>query len=302
VTTASGVRDAVATPRLRWLAVRVRLPDADPSVSDTPPMLARRQAVTDLLIARGSAGVHEDGVALVAHYREGSVDEMELRRSVTMASAGARVNIGWVEDVDWTRQWRTGLGSHRVGTLTVMPPWLAEHADPTQTIVIDPGMAFGTGDHPTTRGVLELMQGVVRSGDLVVDIGTGSGILAIAAARLGARCVAAIEIDGDAISNAECNVAANGVADRVQVIEGDGAALLPMLAPVDVVVANILSSVLVELLPSIAQALSPGGRVVLGGILTEERAVLSARLMEQGWRLAGDTVEGAWWSGVVERT
>ena len=145
--------------------------------------------------------------------------------------------------VDWSTAWRTQLRAHTVGLLTVTPPWLAAPFLPERTIVIDPAMAFGTGDHATTRGVLGLMQDVVRAGDVVADLGSGSGVLAIAAAKLGAARVAAIESDPDAIGNAEENVAANDVAGRVVVIEGDATVLLPLVAPVRVVLANIISEI-----------------------------------------------------------
>ena len=167
--------------------------------------------------------------------------------------------------------------------------------------MIDPGMGFGTGEHPTTRGALQLLTLVVRQGDFVVDIGTGSGVLGIAAAKLGAGRVAAVEIDADAIGNAESNVVANGVEDRVVVIEGDGAQLLPILAPADVVVANIISSVLVALLPEIASAIRPDGRAILSGILVAERADMCDALSAGGWRLGEETTEGIWWSTVVAR-
>ena len=105
-------------------------------------------------------------------------------------------------------------------------------AEVEQSIIIEPGMAFGTGEHATTRGVIRLLQSVIRPGDRVADLGSGSAVLAIAAAKLGARYVAAIELDHDAIENAEQNVARNNVADRVSVIEGDAATLLPLVAPV----------------------------------------------------------------------
>ncbi len=301
MTPGDGVAAPVAVARFRWLVVRVRLPDGESAPSDDAPLASRRHAVTEALIARGATGVHEDGAAFIAHYREGSVDEAELRRELAEACPEMQLETSWIDDADWARQWQSGLGSHRIGALTVLPPWLAQHANPACSVVIDPGMGFGTGEHPTTRTALGLLQAVVSPRDFVVDIGTGSAVLAIAAAKLGARRVAAIEIDADAIGNAESNVAANGVADRVRVIEGDGAELLPILTPVDVIVANIISSVLVELLPTMAEALRVGGRAILGGILVEERAQMSAVLEAGGWRLDEDAVEGIWWSTVVGR-
>src|SRR6185312_7241181 len=115
------------------------------------------------------------------------------------------------------------------------------------------------------------MQSVIRGGERVADLGAGSAVLSIAAAKLGAAHVAAIEIDPDAIGNAEENVRCNGVADQVRVIEGDAATLLPLVAPVQVVLANIISSVLTELLPAISLALADEGCAILSGILVAER-------------------------------
>ena len=126
-------------------------------------------------------------------------------------------------------------------------------------------------------------------------------MLAIAAAKLGAAQVTAIELDHDAIANAEENVARNGVADRVTVIEGDAALLLPFVAPVRVVLANIISSVLVALLPTIAASLTGDGEAVLSGILVEERDAMLATLDAGGWRVTADVVEGMWWSARIAR-
>jgi ribosomal protein L11 methyltransferase len=139
----------------------------------------------------------------------------------------------------------------------------------------------------------------VRDGDTVADLGAGSAVLAIAAAKLGATRVAAVETDHDAISNAEENVARNGVADRVKVIEGDAAVFLPLLAPVRVVLANIISSVLVELLPLIGRSLPGDGVAILSGILDEERAHMLSVFAATGWRVLDEDPEGQWWSVAI---
>jgi ribosomal protein L11 methyltransferase len=177
---------------------------------------------------------------------------------------------------------------------------LSAGLDPARTIVIDPGMAFGTGEHATTRGVIRLLQRVVQPGDHVADLGAGSAVLAIAAAKLGASRVAAIELDHDAIGNAEENVARNDVADRVTVIEGDAATLLPLVAPVNVITANIISSVLLELLPVMARALATDGHAILSGILSVEReAMLGA--IQANWRVDAEDEEDNWWSATISR-
>jgi ribosomal protein L11 methyltransferase len=195
--------------------------------------------------------------------------------------------------------WRTQLRAHTVGLLTVTPPWLAAPFLPERTIVIDPAMAFGTGDHATTRGVLGLMQDVVRAGDVVADLGSGSGVLAIAAAKLGAARVAAIESDPDAIGNAEENVAANDVAGRVVVIEGDATVLLPLVAPVRVVLANIISAVIRDLLPVVKESLTADGIAIFSGMLVAEAEAMRAAFEAAGFVVRADVAEGEWWSCTV---
>jgi ribosomal protein L11 methyltransferase len=221
---------------------------------------------------------------------------------VLRASPGARVELEPLPNVDWSEEWKRGLRVQRLGALSVAPPWLAEGLDARHTIVIDPGMAFGTGEHATTRGVIRLLQHAVSPGDRVADLGAGSAVLSIAAAKLGAAHVAAIEIDPDAIGNAEENIARNGVGDRVVVIEGDATMLLPLVAPMNVVTANILSSVLIELLPTIAGALANGGRAILSGILIDERDMMVRAFVDGGWRIVAEDHEENWWSAIIAIT
>jgi ribosomal protein L11 methyltransferase len=217
------------------------------------------------------------------------------------ADPGVVIETAVVPPVDWTEAWKHSLDAHQVGDLVVTPPWLADRFDPARTIVIDPGMAFGTGEHGTTRGVMRLLGAVLRPGDVVADLGAGSAVLSIAAARLGASRVLAIELDGEAIPNAEENVARNGVSDVVRVVEGDAALLLPLVAPVRVVVANIISSVLEQLLPVIAASLTGDGAAILSGILREERPHMLAVLTAGGWIVTAEDEEDIWWSVAIRR-
>ena len=120
-------------------------------------------------------------------------------------------------------------------------------------------------------------------------------------AKLGARSVVAIEMDPDAASNATENIRANSVGDRVHFIEGDAATLLPLIAPVDVILANILSSVLVNLLPVMRDSLATRGHAIISGILREERAMMLEAIDENGWQLQREDVEDEWWSGLIAR-
>ena len=266
---------------MTWIALRVT-PDSN------------RDGVIAALFESGSQGVHEDGLTVVTHF-PAEAPIADIRDAVISADPHASIAITQAPDTDYS-QWRASVSAHQIGALIIVPPWLAADYDPEHTVIVDPAMAFGTGEHPTTRGVLRLMQGVVRSGDVVADLGAGSAVLSIAAVRLGAVRVAAVEVDHDSIGNAEENVSANNVADRVEVIEGDATIILPLLAPVRVVLATIISSVLIAMLPTIKSALAPGGQAILSGILLEERAAMMAVLETGGWSVEREDTEDVWWS------
>src|SRR5207237_841645 len=179
------------------------------------------------------------------------------------------VEWAWQEAEDWSREWRRGLKPRRMGRIVVSPSWLEPDAQADDILlVIDPEMAFGTGEHATTRGCLRLLQQCVRTHDRVLDVGTGSAILAIAAARLGATDVVGVEMDADAIENARDNVVKNGVSDVVRIEHAlvDGAYLATHGA-FDLVMGNVLSSVLTPLLPWFRRALTSGGRLILSCLL-----------------------------------
>jgi ribosomal protein L11 methyltransferase len=274
----------------RWFAVRVRPRGGDEAY----------EAVVAALFAAGCQGVQEDGDALVTQFPP-DADIDAIRDTLVGADPSADISIAPAEPVDWTENWKTLLKEHRLGGLTVVPPWLAEGRDAERTIVIDPGMAFGTGDHPTTRGVLRLMQAEIREGDFVADLGAGSAVLSIAAAKLGAARAIAIEFDPEAIGNAEENVRRNAVDGVVFVVQGDANVLLPLVAPVRVILANIISSVVVGLLPAIRDALAVDGVAILSGILREERSRMLDALATYDLRVTHEDEEDAWWSATVRR-
>jgi ribosomal protein L11 methyltransferase len=269
-----------------WTTVRVRVS-------------SNRAAVINALFELGAEGVEELEHDVVTHFRQ--VDEAATTALVHRADPDASVEYAPTPAVDWSAEWRSRIGAHRVGGLVVVPPWLAEDYHEWERIVIDPGMAFGTGEHETTRGVIRLLPSAVRPHDTVADLGAGSAVLAIAAAKLGAQRVVAIELDADAIGNANENVARNGVASIVSVLEGDAAALLPLVAPVRVILANIVSSALIELLPVIGGALTDDGVAILSGILLDERDGMLAELARAGWKVLATDQEGSWWSVTITR-
>jgi ribosomal protein L11 methyltransferase len=268
-------------------------------VALTPSSATLAGAVAAAMFARGAEGVHEDGAALVTHLEAGADAAARVNALVDAARAAdadLRADVSPLADVDWSLKWRERIGAHALGKLTVTPPWLADGHDAATTIIIEPAMAFGTGEHATTRGVVRLMQDCIRPGDSVADLGAGSAVLAIAAAKLGAARCFAIEMDPDAIGNAEENVERNDVARRVAVLEGDAAAFLPVVGPVRVVLANIISSVLLDLLPAIKTSLTADGQAILSGILIEERERMLGAFAAGGWAVEGEDHEDQWWS------
>ena len=271
---------------MAWLAVRVG------KTSETA-----RDAISAALIDAGAACVHEERDNLITYLPDDA--RLDGVRGAVRADDGAVLDVRAANPDEIDRQWSSTVAVSRAGCVTVAPPWLAHSAEGDIVIVIDPAMAFGTGEHPTTRGVLRLMQDVIQPGDYVADLGAGSAVLAIAAARLGASRVAAIELDPDAIGNAEANVRANGVSDRVVVIEGDAASLLPLVAPVRVILANIISSVLIPLLPAMRSALTSGGVAIFSGILVDEREAFVSALERGRWLVQREDVEDVWWTAAA---
>ena len=259
-----------------------------------------REAVAGALFGAGASAIQDDPSELIA-FAHGAAEVDRLSAAALAIDASAGIRTTDVPDVDWTQQWKHGLTIRRVGRMTIAPPWLAEGLDPRETVIIDPGMAFGTGDHASTRGALAQLIACLRAGDRVADLGAGSAVLAIAAAKLGAARVTAIEIDPDAITNAEENVVGNGVTDRVTIIQGDAPAMLCLVAPVDLITANIISGVIVELLPTMQSALTKEGRVVVAGILESERESVVETFERGGWRLLREAAEEGWWSGTIAR-
>ncbi len=265
------------------------------------PSQVERDLIAALLIEAGASGVQERGSALVTYLRD-DVDFVALDAAIRGLVSGVDLRFEHVGEIAVDTSWTANVGLQKVGKVTVAPPWLADdETDRSNLIVIDPAMAFGTGDHPSTRLMLLLMQKVVRYGDRVADLGAGSAVLSIAAARLGAVSVAAIEIDPASIGNAEENVRRNGVSDVVKVIEGDATVLLPLVAPVRVILANIQPRVIEELAPAMQAALTADGRAVIGGVLAVERDALMSHLGAAGWRLVSESTEGEWWGAEIAR-
>ena len=260
---------------------------------------AGADSISSALFEAGAQAVQETQDGIVTHFPPGA-DVEHIAAMIARIDPQATVTIGDTPELD-PALLHGSVSVQRLGAITIAPPWDAAGIDEAGLVIIDPAMGFGTGEHPTTRGVIRLLQTVIEPGDTVADLGAGSAILSIAAAKLGAVRVFAIENDALAIGNAEENVIGNRTADRVTVIEGDAAALLPLVGPVSLVLANIISSILLQLMPVIHDGVRPGGHAILSGILRTERKDILASAESAGFVSLNEDSEGEWWSVLLKR-
>ncbi|MGB8329798.1 MAG: 50S ribosomal protein L11 methyltransferase [Polyangiales bacterium] len=197
-------------------------------------------------------------------------DDAAARKALEAIGREYLAAIVYVPSEDWATEWRRGFGSQRIGKrLLLHPSWEKIESRPEQVLVtIDPENAFGSGDHETTRLVLRALDLRVVGGERVLDVGCGSGVLSIAALRLGAAYATAIDIDHDAIVVARRNAALNGVGSRIEVSTGP---LERVEGIYDIVLANIETRVLIHMPNELQRRVRPGGMLVLSGILRPER-------------------------------
>jgi ribosomal protein L11 methyltransferase len=213
--------------------------------------------------------------------------------------ADASFSIATQEDSDWMEAWKAAFGpTPLTPRWTVMPPWLAASGQSADVLIINPGTGFGTGTHETTRLAAALLEEQVVAGAGLLDVGTGSGILALLGARLGASPVLGLDVDADALENAAENRALNGGDDRIKL------SLVPVGEVVDtfpVVVANIIAPVLLELAPAIAARVARSGRLILSGLLADQVDEVSAAYRAQGFVELRRTAAGEWRAGLWQR-
>jgi ribosomal protein L11 methyltransferase len=287
-----------------WYALDVDIePIAlDSSISERPRFGAR-EAVEYALMEAGALGTEtiddEDQILTVTAYFENAPDRERVREELLAAlqiyglpsSAVRDMDVREVENRDWLEEWKKNWQPVEVGRFLIAPPWSEiEHIHDRVVIRIEPGMAFGTGTHETTRLCLSAIEKYFGGGSFL-DVGTGTGILAIAAAKLfsGAR-IEACDTDVEAIAIARENAAANNVSERIEFRAGS---VDQSTASFDLVCANLTAGVILALLPELLNVTC--GRLILSGILNEQIEAVTARLREYGvpenWEIMQD---GEW--------
>jgi ribosomal protein L11 methyltransferase len=268
------------------------------------------EGLTNFLWEQGALGVVEEETPgalpqLRAFFPE-AISSTALARAVGdylasltalgLAVNGAEPRVAPLLDEPWAEAWRQAFAPQRVGRrLLIVPPWERPAADHGLTpIVIEPGRAFGTGTHGSTQGCLLLLEALLERTTLprALDIGTGTGILAIATAALGVPEVTALDTDPDAVAAAEGNALKNGVRERIRCVLADTAGVEGPAFPL--ILANLLTGSHLTHAPEYRRLLSPGGHLILGGILSDEADSVGDVLAQHGFGLAERTDVDGW--------
>lgn len=287
-----------------WLEVSVEI---DPETAEAVAEVLSRYVPGGVAIEGGPGG-WEDGPVVVRAYLAADDDLWEQKKNVReglwhlgQIRPIPDPSFRFVAEEDWAEAWRERLEVLQVGErLVIRPSWLDYEPQADDVVIeLDPGMAFGTGLHPTTQLCLCALEAFVQPGMEVLDLGTGSGILAIAAAKLGAKRVLALDNDQGAAKVAARNAADNGVAECVQVRQGS---LADATESYDLVVVNILARVIVEMVgEGLSERLRPDGLLVTAGIIDEKVAEVAAAFERGNLELIGQRRRGDWVSLLARR-
>jgi ribosomal protein L11 methyltransferase len=211
------------------------------------------------------------------------------------------IKISEVKEEDWATAWKKHYHPVRISDrITIVPSW--EDYKPQNSdemiIMLDPGMAFGTGTHPTTAMCMQALEKIVKPGDSVIDVGTGSGVLGIAAALLGAKTVLALDLDDVAVEAARKNASLNGVENRMTVKQNN--LLEGMEEKADVIAANILAEIIIRFTKAAYESLKPGGSFIVSGIIRQKQGLVAGSLQETGFAIV-ETITREDWIAMIAR-
>jgi ribosomal protein L11 methyltransferase len=224
---------------------------------------------------------------------EGWKKHLDELKTELKASGADEITHKFIEEQNWVDAYKEHFHSRRVGQrFVITPTWEPYKAENDELVItLDPGLAFGTGDHPTTRMCLELLEAADVKGKTVADVGCGTGILSIGAILLGAKQVAGVDIEEQSVEVAKENAELNGV--HYDVMVGDGLASLGD-QQWDVIISNIISATLIGIAPSVRPALNEGGRWIVSGVLVDNWPDVKAAAEKHGMTLEENREEGQW--------
>jgi ribosomal protein L11 methyltransferase len=283
------------TPPIRWLEIAVPAhAEAVEAVSEILSRVGYNGIAVEVPLERGRRAADHTVKAYVIDDADAFAKVSDVRDALGHLQAFGLGPIGElvarrVDDRDWLESWKADFVPIRIGAFLVRPTWSEAPAGDAIALVLDPGMAFGTGLHPTTQQCLEALSTLPLEGKSVLDVGTGSGILAIAAAKRGALPVVAVDTDALAVDAARENAVRNGVAIPV----GEGSAA-DVPGRFDLVIANIVSPVLQRIAPHLAARLSGAGTLLVAGISAPAEAATRDALTSVGLGVLDRTMRDDW--------
>jgi ribosomal protein L11 methyltransferase len=261
-----------------------------------------RDRIVALLGQLGFEGFWEDGSVLRSYISESRWTPAmpdEVERTVNLITRSSRstrpaITTRRIQEQNWNEEWEKTIQPIHISERTVITPsWHPYEPAPGELVLtIDPKMSFGTGYHESTRLILRLLEENIRTGDSVLDMGTGTGVLAIAAVKLGAAKATGVDVDEWSYDNACENTRLNHVEDRITILHGDITAT--PAGPFTLILANIQRTVLLDMLPVLVHRLRAGGRLLLAGLLREDREIMMERLRHEGMTLSGELSENEW--------
>ncbi|TWT14419.1 50S ribosomal protein L11 methyltransferase [Streptococcus sp. sy010] len=289
----------------------------------------QEELVSNLLIETGSQGVaisdsadylgQEDrfgelypdveqlDMIKVTGYYPDTMELMQVRQQIeqglaTLQVLDASIRVQDLAEEDWADNWKKYYEPARIThDLTIVPSWTEYRASANEKVIrLDPGMAFGTGTHPTTKMSLYALSQVLRGGETVLDVGTGSGVLSIASSLLGAKEIYAYDLDDVAVRVAQDNIALNQTVANIKVAAGD--LLRGVEQEADVIVANILADILVNLTEDAYRLVKDEGYLIMSGIISDKWDLVKAKAEEAGFFLETHMIQGEWNACIFKKT
>ena len=262
-----------------------------------------RDLLVGVLAGHSVVAIHEDAITdssrWIAHFPDAATRDAAMDFLTRGSEWSLVVAAADIPDEDWARRTQADLPAIRIGRVTIAPPWDIPSASPSDIfVIIEPSRGFGTGHHQSTRLCITLLQGRNLRGQTVTDVGTGSGVLAITAAKLGATQVEAIDSDPDAVENARENIDRNNVAPIVRAHIQD--LTEPPPPPADVVTTNLTGTLLARHADTLRRFVKPGGTLIVSGFNVEEREMVQ-QAFEPDLMIGESAEEDDWWAFVLTR-